>query len=77
MNFPMPTHKGWMLFCPVYARLDEDDPHDLPEVWARYSVLDPLLVFATWCQDVGNFLVVTFVNRDHQPMFKFTLERLP
>jgi len=43
---PIPTHVGWFLLCPIYAR----DLDEIPWVWARYSWLEPLLSLMHYVQ---------------------------
>lgn len=59
------THKGWLLFCPVYMNLDNDEA---PDVWARKAWLEPLLSLSTWLQQQFMF-IMSYANPDYEPMF--------
>lgn len=67
---PAPTHVGWFLFCPIYARMD--DP-DCPEVWARHRWLEPLFTFCEWIQ--GAYITTrTMFDIEYEPGWALVLK---
>lgn len=65
MNY---THKGWMLFCPIY--LSPNDP-EFP-VEARHLCLEALLTLATWLQRLA-ILALSAMNPDYEPRWMFRI----
>lgn len=59
------THKGWILFCPIYLNMEDEE---CPTTWARHEWLEWLHSVATWCQfSMMGFL--SMCNPDYEPMF--------
>ena len=72
-NLPEPTHVGWFLFCPVYASF-ADNP-EVPEVWARWGCLEPLLSAAHWCQ-AAMIGLLSNLDPDYEPAFVLRLREV-
>lgn len=69
---PTATHTGWFLFCPVYLAFeDKNDSEDGPVVWARWSILEPLLALAGWIQGLA-ITVLSATRPDYEPAFMFS-----
>ena len=62
------THKGWMLFAPVYVDLS----HSAPVICPRHASLGWLLSAAVWCQhSVIGYLSAT--RRGYVPAYAIKL----
>jgi hypothetical protein len=59
------THKGWLLFCPIY--LDMRDPDD-PMIEARWRWATQLL-FAALAIERMAVAVLEFIDPDYEPMW--------
>jgi len=66
---PKLTHKGWLLFCPIYlADVDTDCPYIIPRHW----ILNPLC----WLAEKVQSLVITLCclfDEDYEPQFYFLI----
>lgn len=64
------THKGWFLFCPIYADMATNP--EAPGLWARWEWLEWLFSVAHFCQSsMIGFL--SMANPDYEPAFMIRL----
>jgi hypothetical protein len=66
LNF---THKGWLLFAPIYMT-DPDDPEGL-SIEARHPWLEWLVDLAGWVQNAMIFLLSLMRGDEYEPLFWF------
>lgn len=59
------THKGWLLFCPIYMNLDNGET---PVIWARVGWIEPLMGISAWVQQQF-MMTMSYLNPDYEPMF--------
>lgn len=67
------THRGWMMFCPVYASFD--DP-EAPTVAPRHWALNPLFWLAEKAEEL-RIRILMLVDDQYEPTFAMLLEELP
>lgn len=72
MPSPNMTHKGWLLFCPVYLDL-RWNPYGAPEVEPRLPYTDWLFALAAELDNVRGMLGELFGICEHEGfLFKIT-----
>lgn len=59
------SHKGWFGMCPVYVG---DVQSNAPDVIARHPLLEPLLHFCVWLQEVS-IATCSLVNPHWEPVW--------
>lgn len=64
------THKGWMLFCPIYIG---DVNTDCPYIVPRLSILEPVFWVATGIQELVITLCSYFYDEEYEPNYWFVI----
>lgn len=64
---PVPTHQGWLLFCPIYLAGLESEA---PIVWERLILLAPVFKLAVWLQQSA-ITALSMLDPDYEPQWMF------